>query len=115
MIAYLGANMKKTHINILDSLIQQIACTRLSYLSYKQAECGHHLIGRRDLLHRWNIENIVPLTLKEHNKVHTGEIKLDVKKPTNNLMFKDYLLLNGWTDEDFFKIKKKELEDVLNA
>lgn len=99
-----------------DRLIQEWACKQKSYLSRQRAECGHHYYSRRNMLLRWNTNNIIPLTLKQHQKVHEGKIKIEIRNPFReqylqnllNMDFKTYLLECGMTKKDF--IKKCNLE-----
>ena len=55
-----------------DKLVQEIACTTKSQWSNYPAECGHHIIHRGNLLWRWRLMNIAPLTIEEHTMHHAG-------------------------------------------
>lgn len=106
----------------LDRMIQQYATQRRSYISGLPAECGHHHIGRSNTLLRWDINNIIPLTLAEHRAVHDGTLKYKINNPfrevylesRRNRNIKDYLLEKGMTFEEFALRKKEELENVKN-
>ena len=54
-----------------DGLIQAIACLGKCVLSagFRQAQVGHHLIGRSNMYYRHDLRNIVPLT----DFHHTGD------------------------------------------
>ena len=58
-----------------DKLVQEIACLTMSAWSGYPAECGHHIIHRGNLLWRWRLINIAPLTILEHNRTHAGKLK----------------------------------------
>ena len=97
----------------LDKLVQIHSLTKRSIVSGARAECYHHIIGRRNLLLRYDIKNLAPMTLKEHELLHRGLLNpryehkeyLDRMK---NVSFKDYLLENGLTKDEFLDIKLKE-------
>ena len=106
----------------LDSLIQKWACKQRSYVSYKPAECGHHYVHRNCKLLRWDIHNIIPLTIEEHTRHHSGLLNIEIRNPfreqylinMKNKQFKDYLLENGLTEDEYLKKCKKTLLEVLN-
>lgn len=106
-----------------DKLIQLWAKRQRSYVSGRPADCGHHYFSRRCELLRWDLKNIIPLTLVEHTRVHSGSIKYSVKNPCNllylrrmfNKNFKDYLLENNLTKEEFALKCNKKLKEALSA
>lgn len=104
---------------ILDGLIQKWACKQQSQVSRKKAECGHHLIRRKNELTKWNIENIMPLTKKEHYDIHTNGLDYRNEKQKKYCLdkewisFRDYLLQNGLTEEEFQEKKLRELYEIL--
>lgn len=100
-----------------DRLVQEWACKQKSYLSWQRAECGHHYYSRRHMLLRWDTANIIPLTFKQHQNVHEGNITIEIKNPFRkqyldnmvNKDFKEYLLESGMTLKDFVKYCNLEL------
>lgn len=103
----------------LDKLIQIKACQQNSKISGLPAECGHHLISRSNILLRWDMDNILPVTIKEHNLIHAG--KIDPWKYVNvttkyylkqlaGISFKNYLLSSGKTKQEFLEQMKKLLD-----
>ena len=105
-----------------DRLVQEWACKQKSYLSRQRAECGHHYYSRRHMLLRWDTANIIPLTFKQHQNVHEGNIKIEIKNHfrkqyLENLVhkdFKDYLLENGMTRKKFAMLCNLELRRQLS-
>lgn len=90
-----------------DKLVQEIACTAKSQWSNYPAECGHHIIHRGNLLWRWRLMNIAPLTTEEHTMHHAGLLdpmfgwqKEHAFKSRNDSLTK-YLVLNGLTRDEF--------------
>ncbi len=117
--------MKKyaAKIRKLDALVQKWACRQVSYVSGYRAECGHHYIGRANLLLRWNLKNIIPLTMAEHRQLHDGNLNWDISNPfrkqvlinMKNKGLKSYLLEKGLTLEDFLKERETELLEALKG
>lgn len=105
----------------LDALVQKWAVTQRSYLSHQPAEVGHHYYGRRMELLRWDLLNIIPLTNEEHRLYHDGKILVEIENPFREMYlaqratmdFKQYLLENGWTEEEFMLRCKKKIEREL--
>lgn len=105
-----------------DKLVQIWACKQRSYVSGKPAQCGHHYYSRRNKLLRWDIKNIIPLTLEEHTKVHSGELSYKIINPCNLLYlerlshkdYKDYLLEKGMTSQDFAKECNRKLKESVS-
>lgn len=106
----------------LDRLVQQWACKQHSIISGKPAECGHHYFSCCHEIIRYNLDNIIPLTLEEHNKVHSGEIKINIPEILEEILFKlkeqglkNYLLENRLTLDDFYKREEKRLKAAINV
>lgn len=66
-------------IRELDALVQKWACRQRSYISGYPAQCGHHYIGRSEMLLRWDLRNIIPLTFDEHRLVHDGMLRFEIQ------------------------------------
>jgi hypothetical protein len=105
-----------------DRLIQIWATKQRSFYSHKPAECGHHFYSRRVKLLRWDLLNIIPLTLKEHAQLHSGNIQIEIQNPFRlqylqnmcNKNFKDYLLEKGLTEQEYVKECNKKLKEKVN-
>ncbi len=115
--------MKTAKIAKLDKMVQEWASRQRSYLSGAPAECGHHYIGRADYLLRWDLKNIVPLTLEEHRMVHLGLYDCELRNPfraqylanQKNKGLKTYLLERGMTFDEFIQERLKKLLEALDA
>lgn len=102
----------------LDRLVQQWACKQRSYISGRPAECGHHHIHRNSTLTRWDLLNIIPLTLEEHRGVHEGWLHYEIQNPfraqyledQRRKSFKDHLLETGQTMNDFMTHCKQKIQ-----
>lgn len=106
----------------LDRLVQQWASKQHSIISGKPAECGHHYFSRRHEIIRYNLDNIIPLTIEKHNKVHSGEIKINIPEILEEILFKlkeqglkNYLLQNNLTLDDFYRKEEKKLRAAINV
>lgn len=105
-----------------DRLVQQWASLQRSYISGAKGCVGHHFYGRRHLLLRWDILNIIPLTPDEHRDFHDGKLKIEISNPFRrqylinrlNKDFKDYLLEHGMTKKDFIKERNLELRRLIS-
>lgn len=105
-----------------DRLVQIWATSQRSYVSGKPAECGHHYYSRRNTLLRWDLLNIIPLTYEEHTKLHSGNLTINIENPfrvqyLQNMMNKDYkqyLLENNLTEQEFIKLCNKKLKEKVN-
>lgn len=93
-----------------DSLVQFWAKSQRSIYSGKYGCVGHHIIRRDYSLLRWDLQNIAPLTPEEHRLLHDGKIKLTLPEDRReylhtkaNIRFKDYLLENNLTKQEFTK------------
>lgn len=87
-------------------------------------EC-HHIVKRRRKLTRWDWRNGIPLCTDHHKVGHTkdGELKImiaigDARYKTlcemEKVVFKDYLLKNGMTENEFRINTMKTLKEVAN-
>lgn len=105
-----------------DRLIQIWATKQRSYISFKPAECGHHYYSRRNHLLRWDVLNIIPLTYEEHTNFHSGKIEIiikdeEIQKYLSGMAKKDYrqyLLENNLTEQEFIKKCNKKLKEKIN-
>lgn len=105
----------------LDKLIQEWGVKQRSYVSWKPAEVSHHYIHRSCKLLRWDLHNIIPLTNEEHRLHHDGLLPIEIKNPfrlqylenMKNKNYKDYLLENELTEDEWLLEKKKYLENNL--
>lgn len=108
-------------IRELDALVQKWACRQRSYISGYPAQCGHHYIGRSDMLLRWDLRNIIPLTFDEHRLVHDGMLQFEILNPfrkqfllnQKNKGLKTYLLEEGLTVEEFLKQSRQKIMQEL--
>lgn len=85
----------------LDKLVQQACLNQKCRVCGKPAECGHHLIGRLNMMTRYDAINIMPLCYDCHRKIHDGKINqweyclpeqkefLNIAK---NMNYKDFLI-----------------------
>lgn len=80
--------MSKHKENQCDKLVQEIATLGFSQWSGRPAECGHHIIHRGNLLWRWRLMNIAPLTVEEHGMTHAA--LLDPLFDWQKQMFRDH-------------------------
>lgn len=106
-----------------DRLVQQWASRQRSYISQSTRNVvGHHYYSRHHKLLRWDLHNIVPLTYEEHTELHKGNLVVEIKNPFRkqylmnllNKNYKDYLLENGLTDEEFVKLCNKKLKEKIS-
>lgn len=110
--------MSKWAENQCDRLVQEIACTAKSQWSNYPAECGHHIIGRGNLLWRWRLMNIAPLTIEEHGMTHAGLLdplfgwqKQHAFEHRNDTLTR-FLVGAGQTRDEFVKETLEYLRDV---
>ena len=109
-------------IRELDTLIQKWACSQRSYISGHPAECGHHYIGRKEIITRWDLRNIVPLTFDEHRLWHNGVVDWDIGNPfrrqflinQKNKGIKQYLLENKMSVDEFMQDCKQKILEALH-
>ncbi|MCM1497236.1 MAG: hypothetical protein NC124_02100 [Clostridium sp.] len=104
----------------LDALVQKWACTQLSIISNRPAECAHHYFSRSHEIIRYDIRNLIPLTLKEHTLVHVGKIILenpyeDELRQLCNKGIKQFLLENSITKKEWLKERENFFKMLLTA
>lgn len=103
---------------LCDKLVQQIACLTQSQHSGRPAECGHHMIPRGNLLWRWRLINIMPLTIEEHTMLHAGLLKPYTQEQKNFIMMNrdklsyTYLMRIGATKDEFVESSYKYLQET---
>lgn len=101
-----------------DKLVQQIACLGISQWSGYPAQCGHHIIGRTNLLWRWRLLNIAPLTTEEHQMLHAGLLdgladwQKQFKYDNRNKLLVSYLVKSGMTRDEFVAERLTYLRQV---
>lgn len=113
-----GGNLEKEN----DRLVQVWASMQKSYISRKPAECGHHFYSRHNKLLRWDLHNIIPLTVEEHTELHAGHLEVNIENPFRlqylknmiNKDYKTYLLEHGLTDAEFVKLCNKKLKEKIS-
>lgn len=105
-----------------DKLVQMWAVRQRSYVSGKPAQCGHHIHTRHHKLLRWDLKNILPLTLQEHIKLHEGKLSYQINPCRQEYLdrmvvedYKTYLLRNNLTDKEFVILCNKKLKEALSA
>lgn len=102
-----------------DKLVQQIACCTMSQFSHRPAECGHHMIGRVNILWRWRLINICPLTVDEHTQLHCGLLdplfgwQKKFVAENRNKLFANFSATNNVSRVDFAKSCNQYLRQVL--
>ena len=104
----------------LDRMVQEWASRQRSIVSGKRGCVGHHIMPRGNHLLRWDLKNIAPLTPDEHRDFHDGKIALEIDYDTQQYLdemiripYRDYLLFNGLTENEFFKREKAKLKKAL--
>lgn len=113
--------MSKYTESLCDKLVQLIACTAKSQWSNYPAECGHHIIHRGNLLWRWRLMNITPLTIEEHTMHHAGLLdpmydwqKQHAFEHRNDLLTR-HLVGTGVTKDEFVKDTLEYLKSIKKA
>lgn len=115
-------NKYASKIHKLDRLVQLWAAKQRSIISGRKAECGHHYVRRSELITRWDLRNIIPLTIEEHNAVHAGFLDVEPQNPfAKQLMLNrkkqgliSYLWENRLTVDEFLKQNEQKLLEALN-
>lgn len=113
-----GGNLEREN----DRLVQVWATMQKSYMSRKPAECGHHFYSRHNRILRWDLLNIIPLTIEEHTKLHEGKLEINIGNPFRlqylknmvNKNYKMFLLENEMTDFEFVKYCNKKLKEKIS-
>lgn len=103
-----------------DKLVQIWASKKRSYISGKASQCGHHFYSRKNKLLRWDLMNIIPCTLEEHTKIHSGELSYTINPCREeyllrmvNKNYKDFLFENNLTDKEFCEKCNKRLKEAV--
>ena len=104
----------------LDALVQKWAAKQPSMYSGKRGCVGHHIHSRKNIMLRWDLKNIAPLTPEEHRLLHDGKITLDIPQETQEYLeemmkvnYRTWLIMNGMTEKEFFKKEKEKLKAEL--
>lgn len=101
----------------LDKLVQ-IACTnQRCRVCGRPAECGHHLIGRSDMMLRYDMVNIMPLCYEHHRLIHDGFInqwdycckeQREFLQERKKMSYKDFLIFVARkTEKEYLEELKK--------
>lgn len=97
---------------LLDRLFQELSNGKLCQCCGAMANCSHHLIRRRNKLTRWQPINALYVCTSCHSKIHNGLLDdnrfiTPQLRDISSLNYKDFILANDMTDEDFqdFMIK----------
>ena len=106
----------------LDKLFQKLSNGKMCQVCGKPAQCTHHLVGRSNELLRYDQNNTLFVCLDCHNKIHAGHIN-DWSYTTNkeyldehkNKSFKQFLLENKMTKQEFYESCEIYLKGVINA
>lgn len=101
----------------LDRLFQGLSNDKHCACCGTIASCSHHLIRRKHKLTRWQPKNALPVCLSCHNKIHAGLISDkpfidDELKAMQQMHFKDFLLANGLTEDEFMEVMIKLYESL---
>lgn len=86
----------------------------------------HHIVGRTDKLLRHDVDNLIPLCTECHADIHDkglynrgmdfiDENRREYLSRMRNIVFKDYLLQNNLTEEEFYKIQKQKLLKAISS
>jgi len=103
---------------LLDSLVQTYCYNQRSIVSNQTPCVGHHIVGRSNKLLRWEIKNIAMVTTKEHDLIHRGLLNpryeyQDYLDEMRNKSFKQYLLENGLTVDEFLDERIKYWKELI--
>lgn len=104
----------------LDRLVSKWVYSQRSAINGEYGCEPHHYFSRRHHLLRWDVKNIVPVTRFQHELIHTGRILYkspyqDYLKDMKNKDFKQYLIDNNLTEEEFLNKKLKEWRNRVNG
>lgn len=84
----------------------------------------HHIIGRANLLTRYDLANLLPVCQNCHRLIHNHGLKIENYispsrwlhlQQLKNIQFQDYLISHNLTRDEFFKIKEQELKEAING
>lgn len=110
----------KKYEDKLDRLYPQLGHNKRCACCGASAEHIHHIIPRANKLLRWDVNNLLPLCSKCHQRIHEHKQQLilspkrrEYLEYMKNVDFKDFLLANNLTKEDFYKLKEKELNEAI--
>lgn len=84
------------------------------------ATAQHHVIPRANMLLRYDVQNLIPLCAKCHAEIHDKgmynrgmdfltEDRKNYLLSMKNKIFKDFILENGLTEDEFFESQKRIL------
>lgn len=88
------------------------------------ATAQHHIVSRSNMLLRYDVQNLIPLCANCHAEIHDkgmynrgmdfiDEDRKNYLLSMKYVVFKDYLLQHGITQDEFFEIKKRELLEAI--
>lgn len=104
----------------LDRLYPKLGHNKRCAVCGKPAEHIHHIIPRANTLLRWDVLNLLPVCAECHQRIHEHKQQLilspkrrEYLEYMKNVDFKDFLLANNLTKEDFYKLKEKELNEAI--
>lgn len=101
----------------LDRLVQIACTTQRCRRCGKPAECGHHLIGRKDMMLRYDFTNILPLCYKCHDHIHAhkkeqwnycSKEQKEFLEEKQKMSYKDFLIFVAQQTEDEYLKGLKE-------
>lgn len=86
----------------------------------------HHIVGRTNRLLRHDVKNLIPLCANCHADIHDRGLynrgmdfidssRQEYLQRMKNIVFKDYLIQNNLTEEEFNQIRKDELLKAINS
>lgn len=104
----------------LDKLYPKLSIGRVCAVCGSKAENQHHIISRSNTLLRYDVNNLLSLCYKCHEKLHReglwhhgldliDEGRRAYLRRMKNIDFKQYLLELNITKDDFFRQKEREL------
>lgn len=110
----------KKYEDKLDRLYPQLGHNKRCACCGASAEHIHHIIPRANKLLRWDVNNLLPLCAKCHQRVHDRKERFIISpvrrkylKEMKNKDFKQYLIEQGLTREDFYKLKEQQLNEAI--
>ena len=105
----------------LDRLVQSMCENQYCRICGGKATAIHHIIGRSNKLFRYDIINLLPVCDKCHRLIHDKgldafvyvplEVEVYLKEHKND-SYKNYLLENGMTEDDFLEECKIDLKRI---
>ena len=104
----------------LDRLIQQSCQKQSCIICGKKAEAMHHIIGRANMVTRYNPDNLMPVCLDCHRKIHDGKInqwdyidgyKGSILRELSHKSYKDFLIfVVKQTEDEYLRDLKKNYQ-----